>query len=173
MANPKFAGNWNPDDFNKLIGSGQTSFYGQQQSPYKAVYERYKDAFPQFSPVAGGDPTANLIGQIMSVSSNPAYMAAQSELDEIRAQRASELSAKNIATAVKEQSAYEKKRDERRLKLGLLANIPNVIGEAFATPGKYALLGSQMGTESLAKILNTPSVSFPAVASFQTTKYLS
>lgn len=169
MAN-LLAGNWDPEPYNKVFSAGAPpSFYGNKNNSYADIVKKYKEMQPPQPTISG---EYDLVGRALSMAYDPVTLGMQAEIEEARAQRASELSRQNIDYATAKQREYESKRDKERFQYGMLASIPGMIGEAFAAPGKYALLGSQMGTQSLANILNTPSVSFSTVP-FQPQKYLS
>lgn len=166
MAIP-LAGNWDPTAWNELFSGGAQGFYGAPKDEYSEL-EKSLPKRPVVDPSKLGE-----VGQaIYATQPDPQTLFLQARLQDISARRASELSRQNIDYSVSQQSKYESERDKRRLQLGLLARIPELIGEAFAAPGKYALLGSQMGTQSLANVLNTPSASFQSVSP-QYQKYLS
>jgi hypothetical protein len=169
MASP-LAGNWDPTEFNKVFPAGESSsFYGNKNNSYADIVKKYKGMQPPQPTISG---EYDLVSRALSMAYDPVTVGMQAEIEEARAQRASELSRQNMAYAVGEQSKYESERDKRRLQYGMLASIPGMIGEAFAAHGKYALLGSQMGTQSLANVLNTPSANFQSVSP-QYQKYLS
>lgn len=167
MAIP-FAGNWDPTEFNKTFSSGSQGFYGQSKNPYEGLLEKYGKQ-PAIDPSKLGESDKLLAAVI---NPNPQNLILQAQLQELGAQRASELSRQNIDYATAKQREYESKRDKERFQYGMLASIPGIIGEVFAAPGKYALMGSQTGTQSLANVLNTPSASFQSVSP-QYQKYLS
>ena len=167
MAIP-FAGNWDPTEFNKTFSSGSQGFYKQSKNPYEGLLEKYGKQ-PAIDPSKLGESDKLLAAVI---NPNPQNLILQAQLQELGAQRASELSRQNIDYATAKQREYESKRDKERFQYGMLASIPGIIGEAFAAPGKYALMGSQMGTQSLANVLNTSSASFQSVSP-QYQKYLS
>ena len=167
MAIP-FAGNWDRTEFDKIISSGSQGFYGQSKDRYTELLEKYGKQ-PAIDPSKLGESDKLLAAVI---NPNPQNLILQAQLQELGAQRASELSRQNIDYATAKQREYESKRDKERFQYGMLASIPGIIGEAFAAPGKYALMGSQMGTQSLANVLNTPSASFQSVSP-QYQKYLS
>lgn len=167
MASP-LAGNWDPTEFKKVFPGGSQGFYGQSKDPYTELLEKYEKQ-PAIDPSKFGE-TGQIVAAAMNP--NPQNLILQAQLQELGTQRASELARQNIDYATAKQREYESKRDKERFQYGMLARIPEVIGEAFAAPGKYALLGSQMGTQSLANVLNTPSASFQSVSP-QYQKYLS
>lgn len=169
MAIP-FAGNWDRTEFDKMFPAGEpSSFYGKRNNSYIDIVNKYRGIQPPQSTVSGAE---GLLGKALLMQYDPATMGMQAEIEEARAQRASELSRQNIDYATAKQREYESKRDKERFQYGMLASIPGIIGEVFAAPGKYALLGSQTGTQSLANVLNTPSASFQSVSP-QYQKYLS
>lgn len=167
MASP-LAGNWDRIAFDKIFSGGSQGFYGQSKDPYTELLEKYGKQ-PAIDPSKLGESDKLLAAVI---NPNPQNLILQAQLQELGTQRASELARQNIDYATAKQREYESKRDKERFQYGMLARIPEVIGEAFAAPGKYALLGSQMGTQSLASVLNTPSASFQSVSP-QYQKYLS
>jgi len=167
MAIP-FAGNFDRVKFDKIFSPGAQGFYGAPKDEYEEIDKQYPNQPPpDFSKLSGTDL---LLAKYMNPDSKSLIL--QARLGDIAARRASELARQNIDYATAKQRAYESERDKERFKYGMLARIPEVIGEAFAAPGKYALLGSQMGTQSLANVLNTPSASFQSVSP-QYQKYLS
>ena len=169
MASP-LAGNWDPTEFNKVFPAGEPpSFYGNKNNSYADIVKKYKGMQPPQPTISG---EYDLVSRALSMAYDPVTVGMQAEIEEARAQRASELSRQNIDYATTKQREYESKRDKERFQYGMLASIPGMIGEAFAAPGKYALMGSQMGTQSLANVLNTPSASFQSVSP-QYQKYLS
>ncbi len=170
MAIP-FAGNWDPtklQEFNKIFSGGSQGFYGQSKNPYEGLLEKYGKQ-PAIDPSKLGESDKLLAAVI---NPNPQNLILQAQLQELGAQRASELSRQNIDYATAKQREYESERDKRRFQYGMLASIPGMIGEVVAAPGKYALMGSQTGAQSLANVLNTPSASFQSVSP-QYQKYLS
>jgi hypothetical protein len=167
MAIP-FAGNWDPKAFREVFSGGSQGFYGPQKDPYEELLKQLPSQ-PALDPSKLGE-TGQIVAAAMNP--NPQNLILQARLQEIGTQRASELSRQNIDYAVRQQRKYESERDKERFKYGMMARIPELIGEAFAAPGRYALLGSQMGTQSLANVLNTPSASFATVP-FQPQRYLS
>jgi len=167
MATP-FAGNWDPTEFNKIFSGGSQGFYGQSKNPYEELLEKYGKQ-PAIDPSKFGE-TGQIVAAAMNP--NPQNLILQAQLQELGAQRASELSRQNIDYATAKQREYESKRDKERFQYGMLASIPGMIGEVVAAPGKYALMGSQTGAQSLANVLNTPSASFQSVSP-QYQKYLS
>jgi hypothetical protein len=172
MANPSFpiAGNWDPTEFKKIFPAQGQSFYGSPQTSQDRIFEIYeKYKIPQ-EDLSKLPETERLIAR--HIGFNPVEAAMTSELQRVNAEYASRLSRENIDYATAKQREYESKRDKERFQYGMLASIPGMIGEAFAAPGKYALMGSQMGTQSLANVLNTPSASFQSVSP-QYQKYLS
>lgn len=167
MASP-LAGNWDRTKFDEIFPGGSQGFYGQSKDRYTELLEKYGKQ-PAIDPSKLGE-TGQIIAATMNP--NPQNLILQAQLLELGTQRASELARQNIDYATTKQREYESKRDKERFQYGMLASIPGMIGEAFAAPGKYALMGSQMGTQSLANVLNTPSASFQSVSP-QYQKYLS
>lgn len=172
MANPSFptAGNWDPTEFKKIFPTQGQSFYGSPQASQNRIFElfeKYKTSPEDISKLSEA-------GQIVarSMAFNPAQAAMTAELQRINAEDASRLSRENIDYAVSQQGKYEKERDERRFKYGMLANLAQLPGQIFSQNAAYKLLGSQMGTQSLANVLNTPTPNF-VTAPFQPQKYLS
>jgi len=173
MANPSFltAGNWDPTEFKKIFPAQGQSFYGSPQTAQNRIfeiYEKYKTS-PQ-EDLSKLSENERILARYTGF--NPAQAAMTSELQRINAEDASRLSRENIDYAVSQQGKYEKERDERRFKYGMLANLTQLPGQIFSQNAAYKLLGSQMGTQSLANVLNTPSANF-VTAPFQPQKYLS
>jgi hypothetical protein len=172
MSKPSFplAGNWDPTAFNKIFPAQGQSFYGSQEdNELGQLLQQYSKDKPAIDPSKLGE-----MGGLVYALQNPSPTSSilQAQIQDIGARRASKLSRENIDYAVAQQNKYEKERDERRFKYGMLANLSQLPGQIFSQNASYKLLGSQMGTQSLANILNTPSASFATIP-FQPQKYLS
>ena len=173
MANPSFptAGNWDPTEFKKVFPAQEQSFYGPPQTAQNRIFEIYEKYKTPPEDISKLPENERIFARLMP-NFNPAQAAMTSELQRINAEDASRLSRENIDYAVSQQGKYEKERDERRFKLASLANLAQLPGQIFSQNAAYKILGSQMGTQSLANVLNTPSANF-VTAAFQPQKYLS
>jgi hypothetical protein len=172
MANPSFpmAGNWDPTEFKKVFPAQGQSFYGPQEGN---EYDRLRKEISATQPSVDPSKLSEMSQLVYGLQNpNPASIITQAQVQDIAAQKASRLSRENIDYAVTKQREYEKERDERRFKYGMLANLTQLPGQIFSQDAAYKLLGSQMGTQSLANILNTPTPNF-VTAPFQPQKYLS
>jgi hypothetical protein len=165
MANPSFpmAGNWDPTDFKKIFPAQEQSFYGSPQTAQNRIfeiYEKYKTS-PQ-EDLSKLSENERILARYTGF--NPAQAAMSAELQRINAEDASRLSRENIDYAVSQQGKYDKERDERRFKYGMLANLAQLPGQIFSQNAAYKLLGSEMGAKSLASVYGTPTPNFVTAA---------
>jgi len=152
-----FAGNWDPSSFQNFFGS---------QDPYEELLKQYPASKgSSVDPSKLSKEAQEIYAAIHGAKTqDPSSAILTARLQDIGARRASELSKQNIDYAVAQQNKYEAQRDKRRFQYGILAKLSDLPGQMFAQDAAYKLLGSQMGTQSLANILGSPSPSFSASA---------
>lgn len=160
MATP-FAGNWDPTEFNKIFSGGSQGFHGQSKNPYEELLEKYGKQ-PAIDPSKFGE-TGQIVAAAMNP--NPQNLILQAQLQELGAQRASELSRQNIDYATAKQREYESKRDKERFQYGMLASIPGMIAQGFGNIAATNLYAGQAVADTFAKTL--ASYPKPQFASYQ------